>query len=239
MKSSLRLCVGVLLLAVLGGCQTKSDVRREQEMAKLRKEVQKARGDKADIEVTSEEMKSDIARLGSLLDERAQYQSVQFEAIQKELEALTKRVEALENRPIPEPAHAEAPPSVSPGGGAAPITFEAGKKLYDAGKFEEATEVLRAVVKKTPKGKDKKARFWLAESLYSSKDFASAALEFGEFKKKYPNDDLAAKATYRQANAFRSLKKNREAKLFYQEFLDRFPKSPLASKAKAEMAGLK
>ncbi len=207
-------------------------------MLKLRKEVQKARGDKADIEVTSEEMKSDIARLGSLLDERAQYQTVQFEAIQKELEALTKRVEAIENRPVPEPA-AEPPPSVAGNGSAPANTFEAGKKLYDAGKFEDATEVLRAAIKKSGKGKDKKARYWLAESLYSAKDYSSAALEFGEFKKRFPNDDLVAKATYRQANAFRNLKKNREAKLFYQEFLDRFPKSPLAGKAKAEMAGLK
>lgn len=233
-RRELTLLVAILLLV---GCQTKSDVRREQEMLKLRKEVQKARGDKADIEVTNEEMKSDIARLSSLIDERAQYQTVQFEAMQKEIEALSRRVESLESRPVPEPAHAEPPPAA--GGGPSAATFEQGKKLYDAGKFEDAADVLRAVVKKTPKGKDKKARFWLAESLYGAKDYVAAALEFGDFKKKYPNDDLVPKATYRQANAFRSLKKTREAKLFYQELMDRFPKSPLVAKAKAEMSGLK
>lgn len=228
----------LLVLALFSGCQTKSDIRREQEMTKLRKEVQKARGDKVDIEVTVEEMKGDVARISSLLDERAQYQTVQFEAIQKEMEGLTHRLEALESRPIPEAPRAEA--ASNGGGAAAPATtFEAGKKLYDAGKFEDAIEVFRVVVKKTPKGKDKKARYWLAESLYSSKDFGAAALEFGDFKKRYPNDDLVPKATYRQANAFRSLKKSREAKLFYQELVDRFPKSPLTPKAKTEMAGLK
>lgn len=228
----------LLVLALFAGCQTKSDIRREQEMLKLRKEVQKARGDKVDIEVTVEELKNDVTRISSLLDERAQYQTVQFEAVQKELEGLTHRLEALESRPIPEAPHAES--STNGGGVAASAsTFDAGKKLYDAGKFEEAIEVLRAVVKKTPKGKDKKARYWLAESMYSSKDFGAAALEFGDFKKRYPNDDLVPKATYRQANAFRSLKKNREAKLFYQELIDRFPKSSLTPKAKTEMAGLK
>jgi TolA-binding protein len=231
----LRRSLFLLFLAALCGCQTKSDIRREQEMVKLRKEVQKARGDKADIEVTVEEMKGDISRLASLLDERAQYQTVQFEAIQKEMEALTRRVEALENRPVPEPPRAD-PPSDT---GSAPVTFDQGKKLYDAGKFEEAVEVLRAVVKKTARGKDKKARFWLAESLFSLKDYGEAALEFGDFKKRYPNDELVPKATYRQANAFRNLKKKTEAKLFYQELIDRFPKSPLVSKAKSEMASLK
>jgi TolA-binding protein len=229
----------LLLLVAASGCQTKSDLRREQELSKLRKEVQKARGDKVDIEVTVEEMKGDMSRLSSLLDERAQYQTVQFEAIQKELEALTNRVEALENRPPPEAPRAEPSAGAGAASGSAPVTFEAGKKLYDAGKFEEATETLRAVVKKTPKGRDKKARYWLAESLYSAKDFGAAALEFGDFKKRYPNDELVPKATYRQANAFRSLKKSREAKLFYQELIDRFPKSPLVPKAKTEMAGLK
>lgn len=236
MKLVSRNLLCLLILALLAGCQTKSDVRREQEMTKLRKEVQKARGDKVDIEVTVEEMKTDMGRLSSLLDERAQYQTVQFEAIQKELEALTRRVEAIENRPAPEAPRAEAAPS---GGGSAPATFETGKKLYDAGKFEDAIEVLQVVVKKTAKGKDKKARYWLAESMYSAKDFGAAALEFGDFKKRFPNDDLVPKATYRQANAFRSLKKSREAKLFYQELIERFPKSPLTPKAKTEMAGLK
>lgn len=235
---SRRLFLSCLAAAALVGCQTKNDMRREQEMVKLRKEVQKARGDKADIEVTVEEMKGDLSRLQSLLDERAQYQTVQFEAIQKEVEALTKRVESLEARPVPEPPKAD----MGGGGGgspSAPATFESGKKLYDSGKFEEAAEVLRVVVKKTPKGKDKKARFWLAESLYSSQDYGAAALEFGEFKKRYPNDDLVPKATYRQANAFKNLKKNREAKLFYSELIDRFPKSPLTAKAKTELKGLK
>ncbi len=226
-----------LILAVVCGCQTKSDIRREQEMLKLRKEVSKARGDKVDIEVTVEEIKGDVSRLGSVLDERAQYQTVQFEAIRKELETLVNRVEALESRPVPEPVRAE--PVKETGGVAAPATYELGKKLFDGGKFEEAAEVLRTVVKKTAKGKDKKARFWLAESLYSAKDYGAAVLEFGDFKKKYPNDELAPKATYRQANAFRSLKKNREAKLFYAELVERFPKSPLTIKAKAEMANLK
>ncbi len=150
------------------------------------------------------------------------------------MEALTHRIEVLEARPIPEPPKAEAPPAP-----AVAVTFESAMRLYDTGRFEEAVEAFRSLVKKTPRGKDKRARFWLGESLYSAKDYASAAIELQEFKKRYPNDVLVAKATFRQAMAFKSLKKSREARLFFQELIDHFPKDPMAAKAKNEMKSLK
>ena len=85
----------------------------------------------------------------------------------------------------------------------------------------------------------RKAQFLLAESYFMAKEYATAALEFGEFKKNFPKDKQVATATYRQANAFRNMGKAKEARLFYQELIEKHPKSPLVAKAKQEMKKLK
>jgi TolA-binding protein len=118
-------------------------------------------------------------------------------------------------------------------------SFETGKALYDQDKFEEAVDVFRAVLKRAKGDEAKKTQFYLGESLFSAKDFASSTLTFSEFIKSHPKDSLVPTAIYRQAQAFRSLGKPKEAKLFYQELIERFPKSPLASKAKAEQRKLR
>ena len=103
-----------------------------------------------------------------------------------------------------------------------------------------AIEIFRSVAKnKTKSEEGKKAAFFIAECQFASKDYASAVLEYSDFKKNHPKDSLLPNAIYRQANAFRNLGKTKEAKLFYQELLASFPKHGLATKAKQEMKKLK
>jgi TolA-binding protein len=114
------------------------------------------------------------------------------------------------------------------------------KKLYEEGQFEEAEKLLKIILKEKPKTEEaKKSHYLLAETYFANHDYATAAIEYGEFKKKYPKDTLVANCTYRQAQAFKNMNKNSEAKLFFQEIVDSFPKHPLAPKAKQELKKLK
>jgi TolA-binding protein len=79
----------------------------------------------------------------------------------------------------------------------------------------------------------------LAESHFGKKDFASAALEYNEFRKKASKDPLVPQAIFQQAQSFKGMGKKGEAKLFFQDLIDRYPKSPLVPKAKAELKKLK
>lgn len=233
LHSKFFLTVTVVVFSLLG-CKTKSELRREQDLERLRQEVTAVRGSRADSEVLAEELRVEMSRLGNVVDEQAQLARKQNEELRQELAALSTRMQALEQRAVSEEPKAP-PPAVASAGG-----YEAGKRLFEDGRYEEAIEVLKGVAKGKGRGDDaRKSLFLLAESYFAAKEFASAALEFSEYKKKYPKDSLVANAIYRQANAFKSMGKAKEARLFYQELVDRFPKSPLTAKAKAEMKKLK
>jgi len=224
----------ILLSISLSGCKTKGDMRREQELAKLQQDVTQVKSEHADIDNLSEEFKIEISKTNNLIEERAQASKQQEDELRKELAALSSRIQALENRAVTEDSADKQRASEHVN-----ATYDRGKKLFDDGRYAEAEEVFRAVTQQKSKEDAKKALYWLGEAFFADKEYASAALEFSEYKKAYPKDTLVPQAIYRQANCFRSLGKSKEAKLFYQELIERFPKSPLVKKARAEMKRVK
>ena len=218
------------------GCKTKADLKREQDLEAMKTEFSRIKTSQVDDEVSKEEVKADVSRLEAFLTQRSQYQDEQLEHIKNDLTTVTARIQALEQKLVSEELDAvKAPPKLS-----GRESLDAGKKAFEEGNFEQAIRLLKDLAKSGEKGEvNKKAHFLLAESYFGAKNFASAALEFGEFKKVYSKDTLVPTAIYRQANAFRSLGKKTEAKLFYQELTDRFPKHTLSAKARQELKVLK
>ncbi len=229
-----------LALMVVVSCRSKSDLKREQEIERLKAEVNSVRGEKADQSYATEELKQEIARLISIVEENAQLSQRRFEEsvkrqeeTQKELVGVNGRLEMIENRDLNAPPVKVEPDKKS-------FRLENGKKLYDAGKFEEAAEIFKEVARNRSRIDDaRRAQFLFAECYFEMKDYASAALEYSEFKKSYPKDSQVPSAIYRQANAFRLMNRPKEAKLFYQELFERFPKHILTSKGKDELRKLK
>ena len=223
--------LGVSLAFTFVGCKTRNDLRRDQEMETLRNEVSQVRGDKADMDVIGEEVKGDVTRLSTQLDEHIQHTNLQNEEMRKELTSLTARVQALEQHAVQEEIKDHAPPPPAP-----VRNLDAAKAAFEAAKYDDAISILKELVKgkgRTPE--TRKANYLLAEAYFQSKDFASAALEFSEYKKAYAKDPMIPNAIYRQAQSFKSLGKPKEARLFYQELIDRYPKHALSAKAKQEM----
>ncbi len=224
-----------LLFSTLGAsCKTKRDIRREQEYEKIKMDVRDAKTTRADFEVFSEEIRTEITRLGTAVEEQGQHQRNQNDEVRKEVAALAARMTALEQQVAA--ANTPAPPAPSKGQKVG--SYESAKELFDEGSFEEAAEEAKAIAK-AKKPDSKKAQFLLAESYFAGKDFGAAALEFSEFKKGYPRDSNVPYATLRQAQSFRNLGKEKEARLFYQEVLEKFPKSPAAVQAKKDLKKLK
>lgn len=224
--------VGFVLLT-LSACKTKSELRREQELAQLKQEVSQVRGTRADSEVLAEEIRVEMSRLGNVVEQQAALNQKNYEELKQEMTAVTARLQALEQRAVAEETRPAAPEKPAPGG------YDAGKRLFEDGQYDEAIEILRPVAKNKKGEEGRKSLFLLGESYFATRDYASAALEFSEYKKKYPKDSLVPNAIYRQANAFRSMGKPKEAKLFYQELIDKYPKNNLTAKAKTEMKKLK
>ena len=234
MKISLAvgLSMGFLLLS---GCKTKGEIRREQEMERLKTDVKEAREIKADLDTTVEELRLEVARLTSVNEEQAAIHRNIAEELKNQVTTLQTRIQALEQRAVSEELaikHSASTKSVSSGS-----NFEKGKKLYEEGKFEEAEEILREVLREASKGSElsKKTQFLIGEVLFSSKDYASSALEFAEFRKTYPKDSLVPTAIYRQAWAFKNLGKSQDAKLFFKELIELHPSHPMGQRAKNDL----
>lgn len=214
------------------GCNSKADIKREQELERIKSEVNASRTDKADLAATLDEMRQDIAKIHSSLEEQAQARMRDSEETKKELMTLTARVQAMEQRVVAEETQKREVKSKA--------SYESAKRLFDDKKFDEAVEVAKEVLHANPKGEEaKKTQFLLAESYYGSQDYASAALEFGEFKKQFPKDNLVPEATYQMAQAFKQMGKKSEAKLFLQEVIEKHPKSQFASRAKSDLKKIK
>lgn len=231
-----------LLVEGLTGCVTKADLRREQEVDRLKQELKDARGDRADMDNTTEDLRMEITRMSNLLEERAQAQRIQADELKKEIVVLTGRLAQMEERLTAEQKEhekaAERPKNVEEPKRPRD-TYEAGKALYDEGQYDEAIEVLKNVAKQRRSDDGKKAQFLLAECYFANRDYATAVLEYSEFRKIYPKDSWIPNAIYRQANAFKNMSKRQEAKLFYQELIEKFPKNQYAGKARQELKKLK
>jgi|LakMenEpi03Aug12_release.lakeMendotaPanAssembly.Ray.scaffolds.fasta_scaffold291665_2 TolA-binding protein len=238
MKPSLFLGLFTLSLFISPGCKTKGEIRREQEMDRLKSDVKEARDIKADVDTTLEELRLEVARLSSVTEQQAALNRNLSDEIKNQVLALNTRVQALEQRAVAEELALKQPQAASER--TAP-SLELGKKLYDEGKFDEALEVLREVLKTAPKNSEesKKAQFLVGEVFFSSKDFASAALEFAEFRKVFPKDSLVPTAIYRQAWSFKNLGKSKESRLFFQDLIERYPSHPMGQRAKNDIKKLK
>jgi len=219
----------------LTACRTKGDVRREQELERMKVDLREARTTRADLETTVEELRADLTRFSNAQEEQLQLQRKESEDLKKELQTVGTRIQALEQRAAAEDAAAKAAAESR-----SKHTYENGKKLYDEERYDDAIEVLKGVISAKPKSDEaRRSHLLIADCYFASKDFASAALEYGEFKKEHPKDTMVPNATYRQAQSFKNLGKKSEARLFYQELIERFPKNNLASKAKQEIRKLK
>lgn len=235
MKQFLRLS-GMALAAVviLSSCKTKMDIQREQDMERLKQEVRFAKGTKADLDVVSEQIRTELTRMTNYVEEQTIYQRRTSEELKQEIAGLVGRIDGLEKKiQAMEEAEKEADKAPS-------ATIEQGQKLIDSERYDEAGEVFREVIRKNASTNEvKRARYLLGESLFFGKNYASAALEYSEYKRAYPKDQRVAEATFRQAQCFKSLNKKKEARLFFQELLDKYPKSTLVPRARDELKRLK
>lgn len=216
------------------GCKTKGDIRREQELDRLKSQVREAQGIRADVDTVLEELKLEVARLGSGLTEQSALFRNQVEELKTELLTFQTRLQALEQRAVAEELSLKSQEAM-------PKDFKTGKKLYDEGKLEESLLVLREVLQTSQKNSEeyKKTQFLMGEVLFSSKDYASAALEFAEFQKNYPSDKRSPQALYKQAWCFKNLGKNKEARLFFEDVIKSYPKHDMARRAKRDLKALK
>jgi tol-pal system protein YbgF len=118
--------------------------------------------------------------------------------------------------------------------------YQKGVEAFDAKHYPDARSIFGQVITKFPKSEfADNARYWIGESYYAEKDYASAALEFEKVVKDYPNGDKVPAALLKQGYAFLELGEKEGGTETLRELIKRYPKSEEAKKAKEKLAKVK
>lgn len=174
------------------------------------------------------------------------------------LEAMVEqqhRYLGLEPPPKPKAAEVQAPavalkqePAAKPG--PAPVQqtavsretdlYETSLALYRDGKYEQAIDGFRELLKTYPKSdRADNAQFWIGEAHMALKQYEQAILAYQEVIKKYPKGNKAANATLRQAMAFLEINDKTSAKLLLTKVVKNYPGSNEAIIAQKKLDTLK
>lgn len=118
--------------------------------------------------------------------------------------------------------------------------YQRGAEALDGKRYADARAAWSDLLGKFPKSEyADNARYWIGESYYAEKDFASAILEFDKVVRDYPAGDKVAAALLKQGLAFLEIGEKEGGVATLQDVVKKYPKSEEAKKAKERLQKLK
>ena len=204
-----------------------------------------------------------IADLQASLDELKQQMGVLSERLEESGAQLRQRVNALEARVspgmTPPPATSSAgpsavapakPPTAAPGQSSttsppadpSPASAEA-KRVYQAalgdyqrGKFDLAVQGFRTYLEQAPRGDvADTAQYYLAESLYSAKDYHNAIGEFENLIRQYSQSPQVPSALLKTGYAYFEIKDSGQGRRALRTLIEKYPFSREAKLAEERL----
>lgn len=118
--------------------------------------------------------------------------------------------------------------------------YQRGAEALDGKRYADARAAWTELLNKFPKSEyADNARYWIGESYYAEKDFASAILEYDKVVRDYPGQDKVPAALLKQGMAFLEIGEKEGGVATLQDVVKKFPKSEEAKKAKERLSKLK
>lgn len=215
----------------------------------------------ADVSASLEELRTEIGLLGGRI-EAAQHagdeNAEELKKVKKDLETKLARLEEkmvmLEAslgsgnaRPSPTPASGNATPtptpaeaSKTPAPRATPLAAESDEAIYrraitlmDGEKYGQSRGVFNDLIKRYPKSQlADNARFWIGETYYREKEYATSILEYQKVVEQYPKGDKVPAALYKQGLAFLAIGEKEGGLATLQQLVTKYPKTREARLAK-------
>jgi tetratricopeptide (TPR) repeat protein len=202
----------------VGDVQQKNLATTQAEMERVNQDIKRIKGDIDSLKVG--------VTMGQMPGQEAAQDSVaaKLVEIQERLERIEGRVSELSST-----GTSKKPGAVKVSANA---DSESIVKAYERKRYAEVIQDAPGVLRKV-KGKDREQVLNIyGESLYRTKKYKEAALQFNEILESKPSDAAAASAKLRVADSFKAMGDKDTSKLFYEEVLTKYPDSPEAAKAK-------
>ncbi len=234
----LLICLSCSLTACL---KTRAQLKSEQDQGDVAEDTKSVPGMKSG-RYDMEEVKNEVTRLSGKVEEMDHNQrTTNFPELKEYTTRLDGRIAELEKNQVlmlseikalkDEKAAAVKEAATTPAD-----LFTQGNQLLSEKRCDEAAEKFRALLNKSPKGKEgADAHFGLGEAEYCSKNYVKAIVQYSKVEEAFAKSVRIPPSLYRIALAFQHLNKTKESKGFFNEVIDRFPKSPEAKKARAKV----
>lgn len=118
--------------------------------------------------------------------------------------------------------------------------YQRATEAFDGKRYADARAVFAELITKHPKSEyADNARYWIGESYYAEKDFASAILEFDKVIRNHPNGDKVPAALLKQGYAFLEIGEKEGGVQTLKDLVKKYPKSDEAKKANDRLQKLK
>lgn len=194
----------------------------------------------------NEENDAELKKVKADLDAKLARVEEQLSLLRSSLGAGTNPV----TTPVPTPAPGVSPttsptaaaPTVTPTPVAAKtpvpaetdeVVYRRGIELLDGEKFAPSRAAFEELIKRYPTSKlADNSRFWIGESYYRQKEYASAILEYQKVVDDYPKGDKVPAALYKQGLAFLEIGEKEGGIATLQQLVSRYPKSREAHEAR-------
>ncbi|MBI3327193.1 MAG: tol-pal system protein YbgF [Nitrospinae bacterium] len=215
----------------------------------VQQELRPYRQNIADLKAGLEELKQQVSVLAEKLDESGYQLSQRLNTLEAKLATGASGTAPapllsppLEPPPSPQPSGALGQPPAPPLA-PAPVASAASKRLYDAaltdyqrGKFDLASQGFRAYLTQAPRGDvADTAQYYLAESLYSGKNYRNAVAEFERLVRDFPQSPRAPSALLKTGYAYYEMKDSIQGRRALRTLIEKYPFSKEAKLAEERL----
>ena len=167
-----------------------------------------------------DEIKNEITRLTGRIEDLERKSAAQentaelktkVETLENQVTALIEQLEKLEDQATKKDPEAN---------------FREAKEMIQGENYPEAQEKLTQYLKTPGIKHPVEGLFLRGETLFNSKKYREAILDYDKIREKHPNSSFSVAALYKIALSFEGLGMPEDARAFYVELVDKYPKSP-------------
>jgi tol-pal system protein YbgF len=226
--------------------QVAQEVSQTKPRELVQRELEADRRNVADLKAGLDELRQQVGVLAERLDESGQRLNQRISALEARLSGGAASPSAGSGPPssavgqapqsAPSPAPGAATPVESPGSAEAKRLYQAALSDYQRGKFDLAAQGFRAYLQQAPRGDvADTAQYYLAESMYSAKDYQNAIAEFERLVRDYPQSPQVPSALLKTGYAYYEIKDGIQGRRALRTLIERYPLSREAKLAEERL----
>ncbi|PIR25363.1 MAG: tol-pal system protein YbgF [Deltaproteobacteria bacterium CG_4_10_14_0_2_um_filter_43_8] len=176
----------------------------------------------------------ELQKINGEIDANRHLLQTQQLTLQKLFLDITHRMQILEERMhVVSKQVTKAISSISPKTAQEGKLYQQALSKVEEGSYLEAVAEFQRFLTKFPKSSFASgARYWIAESYFSLRDWQKAIKEFQSFLTKHPKNEKGNEALLKQGISFKELSLNEDAKIFFNKLIQSAPNSAEALRAK-------